>query len=92
MPEAVRLRIPQSQQIILRPRDNIQVSFGLDSYIPMRPVDIEEYEGEYIVIPAVTEQTLLTEDKYLTQNVVVEEIPTYQTSNPAGGITYIIGN
>ncbi len=92
MPDAVRLRIPQGQQIILRPRDNVQVSFGLDSYIPMRPIDIEEYEGEYIVIPSTTEQTLPTEDKFLTQNVVVEEIPTYQTTNPAGGITYIIGN
>lgn len=50
----------------------------------------EPYEGEYTVIPAVTEQTLETREKLLADNITVKEIPYYEVSNPTG-TTVIIG-
>lgn len=49
------------------------------------------YTGVYEVTPlAFAEQELQTENKVLTQNVIVHEIPYYETSNPLG-LTVIIG-
>jgi len=36
-------------------------------------------------------QILRTNDKIMTDNVVVEPIPYYETTNDAGGYTVIIG-
>ena len=51
------------------------------------------YNGEYNVTPLAFEETvLLTKDTKLIENIVVKEIPYYETSNPSGGNTvYIAG-
>ena len=49
------------------------------------------YEGEYVVIPRVYEQTLNTAHKVMADNVTVTEIPLTRTSNPQGGLTVLIG-
>lgn len=50
----------------------------------------ETYEGAYVVIPMVdTEQTLLTADKIMSDDVTVRAIPYYETSNPYGKTIYI---
>lgn len=50
------------------------------------------YTGEYTVVPSAHEsQRLDTHDKYMKQDVVVTEIPTYETSNDSG-TTFIIGD
>lgn len=49
------------------------------------------YEGPYNVIPKWHRQQLNTNDKSMTDNVEVEEIPLVKTSNVAGGYTVIIG-
>ena len=49
------------------------------------------YEGAYVVIPSTTEQTLDTNKKVLTDDIVIEEIPTFWTQNQTG-MTFIIGN
>lgn len=54
-------------------------------------VPIPEYEGEYIVIPTVENQTLETENKVLKENVLVTAIPYFEVSNIANGITVYIG-
>ena len=91
MADAVRLRVVTGNPVPMTPTENALATFGVDSYIPLRPQDYDHYEGEYIVIPSVVAQTLDTENKVMDGDLVIGEIPTYQTSNPYG-ITFIIGN
>lgn len=49
------------------------------------------YTGETVVTPKVKESTELeTAKKTVLENIIVEEIPYYETSNPKG-TTFIIG-
>lgn len=50
------------------------------------------YGGPYEATPKVGEQVILpTSGHYLSQNVTVDEVPFWETSNVGGGITFIIG-
>ena len=50
----------------------------------------EVYEGEYIVTPKAHEsQTLETANKLLEENVLVLDVPYFQTSNEYGDTVYI---
>lgn len=51
------------------------------------------YEGQYDILPLAFEKTvLLTKNKRLTENLIIEEIPYYETTNLSGGTTvYIAG-
>lgn len=50
------------------------------------------YAGPYEAKPKVGEQVILpTSGHYLSQNVTVDEVPFWETSNVGGGITFIIG-
>lgn len=51
------------------------------------------YNGEYMITPLAFEQTTLeTQGKKLVNNMVIKEIPYYETSNLSGGTTvYIAG-
>lgn len=51
----------------------------------------EAYNGDYVVIPKATEQLLSTAGKVMVDDVTVKEIPYAEVSNPAGGVTVIIG-
>ena len=53
--------------------------------------DLPVYDGDYSVIPAVTEQTLQTAHYLMSDDVRVEKIPYYEVSNNAGGATVTIG-
>lgn len=51
----------------------------------------EHYTGAYSVTPkAFQSQTLETADKVLSNDIVIGEVPYYQTSNNSGGITSYI--
>lgn len=52
------------------------------------------YEGDYDVIPLAFQETVLkTKNKKLVDNIVVKEIPYYETTNLSGGSTvYIAGH
>ncbi len=52
--------------------------------------DYPYYEGEYVVIPKVYEQSLDTDNKILTDDVVVKEI-TYNITPNEKGLTATIG-
>ena len=52
---------------------------------------LPDYEGEYAVLPKVTEQVLPTKDTSMTDDVTVLSIPISSVSNPEGGITVTIG-
>ena len=50
------------------------------------------YNGAIEITPIANLDILLeTEDKIVTDNIIVHEIPYYQTSNLSGGYTVIIG-
>lgn len=50
----------------------------------------EPYEGQYEVTPTVEGLTLETANKYMSDDVTVKAIPTYEVSNNAGGTTFYI--
>lgn len=51
----------------------------------------ENYLGPYEVTPKGSEQELETENKYLTDNIVVREIKRWDVGNTSGGNTVYIG-
>ncbi len=54
--------------------------------------DLPAYEGSYDVTPLPGAETILeTVGKRMTGDVTVGEIPYYETTNPQGGYTVIIG-
>ncbi len=53
--------------------------------------DYEHYNGTYSVTPkAFQSQTLDTADKVLSSDIVISEVPFYQTTNESGGVTSYI--
>lgn len=52
---------------------------------------VEQYLGNYEVIPDKNSITLETADKMMKQNILVEAVPTYTVSNVSGGTTFVIG-
>lgn len=55
------------------------------------PVGYEDYAGSYDIRPNVNEQIIPTADKHMTQDVTIQAIPFFKTTNPQGGETIIIG-
>lgn len=49
------------------------------------------YNGDYEVTPTAYEQSLETKGLRMTDDVIVNEIPYYETTNESGGYTVIIG-
>lgn len=63
--------------------------------VGVSPVQIVErqnlYTGEYTVTPDITPVVLSTRDKLMADDVTVHKIPQWETSNPQGGTTILIG-
>lgn len=53
--------------------------------------ELQIYDGEYEVVPDITEQSLQTSQKFMEDNVTIKEIPYSETSNTSGGNTVYIG-
>lgn len=54
--------------------------------------EADRYTGEYDVTPLVDKETTLpTANKIMTKDVVVKQVPYFETSNDSGGITVYIG-
>lgn len=66
---------------------------SLTGYINASSInDFENYNGEYTIVPASNdEQVLDTQNKVLRENIVVEKVPFYETSNLSNGVTAYIG-
>lgn len=55
--------------------------------------DIVYYDGDYVVTPKANDQTVLeTDGLYMRDNVVVLEVPYFETSNLQNGYTVYIGS
>lgn len=76
----IRVRINAPPAIRIRIGDVIVVHYEEDIYV-----------GPYEVTPDFDTQTLDTAQKTMTDDVTVEPIPVYRTSNPQGGKTIYIG-
>lgn len=50
------------------------------------------YEGPYTVTPDFTNQVLETAEKMMSDDVIVNEIPVAEVTNPAGGLTLTVGS
>ncbi len=63
----------------------------LEDSTPFAPI-LPEYEGPYVVTPILYgAQELDTNNKRMTDNMTVREIPITQTTNLHGGYTVVIG-
>lgn len=52
--------------------------------------DYDEYTGEYVVTPGLYEaQTLPTKEKVMRDDVTIEKVPHFKTSNEFGETFYI---
>ena len=77
----------------------LQVS-GSNENIPLAPseainvniVSGDPYEGPYVVVPKIIDQTLETKDKLMEDDVLIREIPYYETSNIQNGVTVYIAD
>ena len=69
-----------------------QLNLTSDLMISHTEEEIPKYEGEYIIVPQpFQDQTLSTARKEMKRNLVVKEIPYFQTSNITGDTVYIGG-
>ena len=63
----------------------------VDSDIIVKVANADDYEGEYVIIPlAYDQQVLDTKDKFCKENIIVKEVPLWETSNLSGGNTVYI--
>lgn len=69
----------------------IKANFG-ETQAVTEIVGGEPYDGKYSVTPRVTEQTLPTKHKVMTDNMTIREIPFFNVSNTSGGSTAYIGS
>lgn len=53
--------------------------------------ELPAYEGAYEITPKTSTQTLDTAQKFMSEDVTVNAIPFYETSNTSGGNTVYIG-
>lgn len=84
------------------PKQNIEVLGGnthtqevdIEQDIVIVPVykEFPTYEGEYEVTPKVSEQTLPTAQKLMSDDVTIKSIPFFNVGNTSGGSTVYIGN
>lgn len=73
-----------------RIENGLSVSGGIT--VPGTGYLIPIFDGPYIVTPMPDAEVVLeTYGKRMSDNVTVEEIPYFETSNEAGGYTVIIG-
>lgn len=69
----------------------IPIELEIKDYIgTYTPEGIEQYEGDYTIIPKVSEQKMQTKNKMMKDNVKIQKIPIHEFSNDYG-TTVVIG-
>ena len=72
-------------------KSDLQVNLGEVQHVT-EYIGGEPYDGEYIVTPKISGQSLPTKNKVLVDDVTIKEIPFYNVSNASGGNTVYIGD
>ena len=79
--------IPLEIHIPLKIKDEEPITFKINEGGKQYPV----YDGPTVITPKVRDTTELeTRNKLVLDDILVEEIPYYETENPKG-LTFIIG-
>lgn len=60
--------------------------------VTIRHSDYPDYDGDYDITPAASEQTLETTNKTLREDLTIKPIPYYDVSNEYGRTIYIGGD
>lgn len=72
-------------------KQTIPIELEVKDYIgTYTPDGIETYEGDYAVIPKVSQQEMETKNKMMKDNVTIGQIPFHEFSNDSG-TTAVIG-
>ena len=86
----IKIKAVESKPMKVSIRHNDVTNIKISSTIVEVIDGVERYEGEYRVIPkAHTEQTLLTRNKYLSDDVKVSQVPYFEVSNTKGQTVFI---
>ena len=88
MPCVIRLSVDEHDDT--RFEVDEQQSLTMDVAESMKIVDLPEYEGPYDVTPTLATQSLATKGMAMNDDVTVEGIPSYRTTNAGGGYTVVI--
>lgn len=83
------IEIPDMPDGTMEITENGKYDVNLIAQVEVNVPTGEEYEGEYTIIPSIEEQSMNTKDKLLKENVIIESIPYYETSNESGKTVYI---
>ena len=83
-PQRVSLTIADNQQVVNLATEEVRVVPSDGSLYPV-------YDGATSVTPMTTAQTLQTRQTLVMDNISVQAIPYYETTNVSGGYTAIIG-
>lgn len=59
--------------------------------VPKIVTNADKYTGSYTVVPSNHSQTLETRNRVMTDNLTIDEIPYFSTSNESGTTVYIGG-
>lgn len=71
--------------------DDSALSVDLDTAIIVTNIEGEHYDGETIVDPTFSTQTLETRNKVMDDDVTVNSIYVGKTTNVSGGYTVYVG-
>ena len=90
----IKVSNAQKQSIEIGVKNAPAQKVNIEQDVILVPVykDVPQYEGEYDVTPKVSEQTLPTAMKMLTEDVTIKSIPFFNVGNTSGGSTVYIAN
>lgn len=93
MPRAIKLHVIQNEQKI--PLKVSTFNQVLEAYVErvkiVHGMDYPIYDGAIDIVPSSEAQTLPTQDTIVKDDIEVEAIPFYMSTNPSGGYTVVIG-
>lgn len=88
----IEVKISQKQSIEILAKNTLTQEIGVKQDIVIVPIykDVPQYEGDYEVTPKVSEQTLPTAKKLMSEDLTIKEIPYFEVGNNSGGDTVYI--
>jgi hypothetical protein len=88
----IKVKNAQKQNIEILVKNTLPQEIDIKQDIVIVPIykDVPLYEGDYEVTPKVSEQTLPTAKKLMSEDVTIKEIPYFEVGNNSGGNTVYI--
>lgn len=87
----IRFIIEDEETIGFSIEDETELDMALGDAL-INAEDREEYTGDTTITPRIREAQILdTAGKVVNDDITVEQVPIYAVTNPAGGVTYYIG-